>query len=88
MRLVLENVEMRGGCIGDYAWPTDVIDADRKVGVLSHERSPAARHISLFGGKYQGSFKTFEGAEGFARGVEAVFNHMVEVPDMPASQAA
>ncbi len=90
MRLVLEKVEMRGGYIGDYFWPTEVIDEDtgKKVGVLRHERSPAARHISLFGSKYQGSFKTFEECEAFARGVEAVFNHMVEVPEESAEQAA
>ncbi len=42
-------------------------------------RSPAKRHISLFGGKYQGDFVKPEECDAFAKGVEAVLSHMTAV---------
>jgi hypothetical protein len=89
MQLLLQNIDMRGGD-GDSYWMTKVTDKDtgKEVGTLRHERSPAVRRISLYGGKYHGKFKTFDECAAFARGVEAVFNHMVELPDAEAQQAA
>jgi hypothetical protein len=63
-------------------------DTNKEVGFVEATRSPITRHISLFGGKYQGDFKTPEECAAFAKGVEAVLNHMVESPDAAASQAA
>lgn len=60
MRLLVYWIDMRGGYVGPAAWRTEVIDQDtgRKVGFVDAERSPAKRHISLFGGKYQGDFES------------------------------
>jgi len=78
MKLLVEWVDMRGGYTSRVAWQTNVIDQDtgKKVGFVDAERSPAMRHISLFGGKYQGDFRTAEQCDAFAKGVEAVLNHL------------
>jgi hypothetical protein len=92
MRLLVEWVDMRGGYMSRVAWRTDVKDQDtgKKVGFVEAERSPAARHISLFGGKYQGDFKTPAECEAFAKGVEAVLNHAVSLDEeaVASEQAA
>jgi hypothetical protein len=79
MRLLVEWIDMRGGYMSQVAWRTNVIDQDtgKKVGFVDAERSPAKRHISLFGGKYQGDFVKPEECDAFAKGVEAVLSHMV-----------
>ena len=78
MKLLVKWVDMRGGYRDPVAWEPEVIDQDtgKQVGFVHSERSPATRHISLFGGKYQGDFKLPAECEAFARGVEAVLNHM------------
>jgi hypothetical protein len=83
MRLQVYWVDMRGGYMSDVAWQTDVIDQDtgKNVGFVDSERSPRARRISLFGGKYQGDFKTREECDAFAKGVEAVLNHLTAAAD-------
>lgn len=43
---------------------------------LHRAQPPAARHISLFGGKYQADFEKPEQCDAFAKGVEAVLNHL------------
>lgn len=79
MRLQVRWVDMRGNH-GSQTWVTDVIDqdTDKKVGFLENKRSPAKRHVSLFGGKYQGDFVTYDECAAFAKGVEAVLNHIME----------
>jgi hypothetical protein len=79
MKLLVHDVNMRGGYTGRVAWRPEVIDEDtgKVVGFVHCERSPAERHISLFGGKYQGQFRSHEGCVAFAKGVEAVLNHIV-----------
>lgn len=79
MRLLVQWVDMRGRYPSPMVWRTDVIDQDtgNRVGFVDAERSPAARHISLFGGKYQRDFRTPEQCDAFAKGVEAVLNHIV-----------
>lgn len=81
MRLLVQWVDMRGGYATQVSFKTDVIDQDtgKIVGFVEAERSPAARHISLFGGKYQGDFKSPEQCDAFAKGVEAVLNHLTAV---------
>ena len=78
MNLLVQSVDMRGGYTSREAWDTDVIDEDtgETVGFVRSERSPASRYISLFGGKYDGIFQTPEQCSAFAKGVEAVLNHM------------
>jgi hypothetical protein len=78
MRLLVYSVDMRGGHSSPGRWRTPVIDQEtgKKVGFVDSEKSPAARHISLFGGKYRAEFTTRQQCAAFAKGVEAVLNHM------------
>lgn len=89
MRLLVKNVDMRGGYQDAQAWKTDVIDEDtgKIVGSVHSQREPtmpAFRHISLFGRKYQAEFASNVSASecaAFAKGVEAVLNHMLEISE-------
>jgi len=53
----------------------------KKVGHV-HQSSSGGREISLFG-KYDGSFASDEECRAFMKGVEAVLNHMVSLPERP-----
>jgi hypothetical protein len=64
----------------------DVIDLDtgERVGYIQiHQgfwigtRRSHTRSISMMDGKYQGSFDTHDECYGFAKGIEAVINHLV-----------
>jgi hypothetical protein len=44
------------------------------------------RHISLFGGKYAGSFDRHDECVAFAKGVEAVLNHLVSTGEQLSKQ--
>lgn len=83
MKLQVQWVDMRGGYMSRISWRTDVIDEEtgKTVGFLENRRSPAERHISLFDGKYQGDFDDHKQCAAFAKGVEAVLNHMVAVSE-------
>jgi hypothetical protein len=52
-------------------------DSGRCVGSISHSHHPKGRLISLFDGKYVGSFERYDECVAFAKGVEAVLNHMI-----------
>ena len=58
-----------------------IIDEDtgKRIGVLVHYGGNIGRHINLFG-KYVGNFKTWEECAAFAKGAEAVLNHLVQTP--------
>jgi hypothetical protein len=90
MKLLVKWVDVRGGYVSNVSFRTEVIDVDtgKDVGFVESSRSPAARHISLFGGKYQGDFTRPEECDAFAQGVEAVLSHMVDIPDVAVMQAA
>lgn len=92
MRLLVKYVNMRGGYMSQVAFRTEVIDEDtgKTVGFVDAERSPVKRHISLFDGKYQGDFTEREECKAFAKGVEAVLNHMIATGETPieAEEAA
>lgn len=86
MRLLVGHWDMRGGYQAQEAWTTQVIDEDTGniVGSVHHQRSPALRFISLFGGKYEAEFSSGNSqseCDAFAKGVEAVLNHIVAIPD-------
>jgi hypothetical protein len=86
MKLLVYWVDMRGGYIDPVVFDSDVVDQDtgKKVGHVIAERSPGKtrkRHISLFGGKYQGNFESPDECDAFAKGVEAVLNHMTETDE-------
>lgn len=89
MRLKVQWLNMKGQR-GDVAWETNVTDQDtqKTIGTVHHQPSPATRTISLFAGKYQDTFKTNEECEAFAKGVQAVLNHMVETDEETASEMA
>jgi hypothetical protein len=90
MKLTVYWTDTRGGYIGDVSFRTDVVDEDtgKIVGFVEARRSPRARHISLFGGKYHCDFEEPKECDAFAKGVESVLNHIVELPEAAASQAA
>jgi hypothetical protein len=86
MKLFIMNVDMRGGYQEPQAWQTDVVDkeTDKTVGWVYAERSPASRTISLFGGKYEATFSSGHSIDeciAFAKGVEAVMNHLTTIPN-------
>jgi hypothetical protein len=89
MKLVVETVNMRGGYQSTEAWTTKVVDEEtgKTVGWVHNQRSPgshAFRHISLFGGKYEAEFSSNDSVSecrAFAKGVEAVLNHLVGMPE-------
>jgi hypothetical protein len=91
MKLLVQWVDMRGGYTSRIGWQTNVIDEEtgKTVGFVDAERSPAERHISLFSGKYQARFTGSNSrieCDAFAKGVEAVFNHMTAVDENEASE--
>ena len=69
---------MRGNHLSPIEVKSDVVDedTDKVVGYLIEKTPPIERTISLFGGKYVGVFKKQEECAAFARGVEAVLNHL------------
>jgi hypothetical protein len=86
MRLDCAFTTMRGGWIGRVEFQEDLItdnDTGKVVGFVKASRSPATRHVSLFGGKYQGDFRTIEECCAFIKGVEVVLNHVVQIEGEP-----
>lgn len=83
MKLLVQWVDMRGGYSTPVTFTTHVIDeaTGAKVGFVEASRSPRARQISLFGGKYSAEFESPEECNAFAKGVEAVLNHMTGVDE-------
>jgi hypothetical protein len=72
-------------------------DTDQQIGHIENRQGSTyikdgeywrhpSRHISLFSGKYTGTFETHEECLAFAKGVEAVVNHMVSGAYPPAEQ--
>jgi hypothetical protein len=90
MQLQVVVVDMRGGYGNSQSWTTDVIDKEtgKVVGFVYQENKPAKRYISLFDGKYVGHFDDIGRCVAFAKGVEAVLNHMVALPASAETQAA
>jgi hypothetical protein len=88
MILLVKWVDLRGGYTTPVAFRTPIVDEDmgREVGFVDAERSPRNRHVSLFGSKYQADFETPEQCQAFAKGVEAVLNHMTAINDDHARQ--
>jgi hypothetical protein len=81
MKLKIPGLDIRrlGGSIQSDS--VDDEETGKSVGRIVHASSLDGnrRRISLFDGKYEGSFKTHEECIAFARGVEAVLNHMVSL---------
>lgn len=90
MKLVACWTDTRGGYTSKVSFRAEVMDegTNEQVGFVEATRSPITRHVSLFGGKYQGDFEKPEECAAFVKGVEAVLNHMIELPAEAASQAA
>ena len=90
MKLLYGWTDTRGGYGSKVKFRDEVIDTDtgQEIGFVEATRSPIERHVSLFGGKYQGRFDRPEECAAFIKGVEAVLNHMIELPDVAATQAA
>ena len=90
MKLKVYWVDLRGGYSTPVEFETDVVNEDtgEKVGFVKASRTPRARHISLFGGKYTADFKSPEECNAFARGVEAVLNHMTVIDEPQGTERA
>lgn len=70
-----------------------VIDEDSGLSVGELWWGQNGQEVVLFHGKYAGSFKTHAECIAFAKGVEAVLNHMVSLSrqqeaEIPKSEAA
>ena len=74
MRLKISEIDLRSQTSGERA----VIDEDtgKTVGQFAYGHQ-GGRTVSLFDGKYTGSFERHEECVAFAMGVEAVLNHMI-----------
>jgi hypothetical protein len=72
MEIIVPKVDLRGD---DGSRSIDD-ETGRCVGQLLMGKEEG-RTIILFGGKYQGTFKTQAECEAFAKGVQSVLNHVV-----------
>ena len=83
MKLLVPFVDLRGGYSTDVGGYFDVIDQEtgKKVGFLHASRSPRARYLSLFGGKYCADFDGHPECVAFAKGVELVLNHLIDATE-------
>jgi hypothetical protein len=77
MRLKVPYVDLRR-VLGSHGESVVDEDTGKSVGQVTYYRGEN-RTIALFG-KYHGQFKTDEECAAFAKGVEAVLNHMVSTP--------
>src|SRR5207253_11381059 len=83
MRLNVPYVDGRSA-LAECRHYVDDLDTGNRVGFIDckngdwvgGERTPT-RYISLFSGKYTGSFETHDECVAFAEGVQAVLHHMV-----------
>jgi hypothetical protein len=59
-----------------------IIDSEtgKTIGMLDYGHQQG-RTVSLFDGKYRGTFKDHDQCWAFAKGVEAVLNHMVLIKE-------
>jgi hypothetical protein len=90
LKLIVHTTDLRGRYPSKTRFRSKVIDQDtgEQIGFVEETRSPPRRHISLFGGKYHGDFTKPEECAAFAKGVEAVLNHMVEQSRLDAAVVA
>ena len=90
MKLVMHWVDMRGGYGSKQTWESEIVDKEtnKPVGFVRQENKPAERYVSLFGGKYTGKFTTPDECFAFVRGVQAVLNHVTELPEAASERAA
>jgi len=91
--MAVKHRNLRGGRYPiATAWETDVTeDSGQKIGVVYAERQDGAtlfRHISLYGGKYEGQFRSREECDAFEMGVRAVIKHLTSVSDQQAQSEA
>jgi hypothetical protein len=90
MRFYLPHFDGRSAA---NTYPIVEVDTDKVVGLISTGQGwiiPGAkrwpsRTISFFDGKYMGEFETHKECEAFAKGVEAVLNHMISTKDMTSA---
>ncbi|HEV7877717.1 hypothetical protein [Bradyrhizobium sp.] len=76
MKIEIPLVDLRSQHSGSV--PISDADTGKDIGALRYGRQ-GGRTVSLFDGKYQRTFDTHEECCAFAKGVEAVLNHMVHL---------
>jgi hypothetical protein len=79
MRLKIPIVDLRT-MTGSGMSAIEDEETGEVVGTLSYAPQ-RGRTVSLFDGKYQGTFATHEEAYAFAKGVAAVLNHVARVEE-------
>lgn len=77
MRLKIPLVDLRSRIVGSDAIEDE--DTGKAVGALHY--GGGDRTVSLFDGKYQATFPSHEECCAFAKGVQAVLNHMVRIKE-------
>jgi hypothetical protein len=87
MKIEIPVVDLRHQTLGGR--PITDTETGKVIGQLRYGHQQE-RTVSLFDGKYQGTFDTHEQCWAFAKGVESVLNHMCgsqsEVPQLAVSQ--
>jgi hypothetical protein len=78
MKIQIPLVDLRRQVSGSE--PIFDADTGRDIGAFRYGHQ-GGRTVSLFDGKYQGSFETHEECCAFAKGVQAVLNHMVYIKE-------
>jgi hypothetical protein len=90
MRIEVPKIDGRTQVDTSRDHPIHDLDTGNKIGWLSFNQGismrPGRRCISLFGRKYIGYFDNHSECFGFAKGVEAVLNHMVSLPKKQSEQ--
>ena len=82
MRLRIPSVDVRSKQFGC----SPIIDEDTGVSVGELWWTQHGREIVLFDGKYGGNFETDAECFAFAKGVEAVLNHMISLPRLKEAE--
>jgi hypothetical protein len=84
MKLIMPWAHMRGMKEPEAFYGILDEDSCKDVGTVHLQNLPPRRHVSLFGGKYEGAFTSNAECSAFLKGVEAVLNHMVATDEKPA----
>ena len=73
MRLKIPEFKMRG-LKAPGSWELPIVDLDKKrdVGFVRFQISPPIRKVSLFDGRYKGSFESDRECAAFVKGVQVV----------------
>jgi hypothetical protein len=78
MKIEIPVVDLRRQM--DGVRPITDAETGKTIGILDYGHQ-SGRAVSLFDGKYRGTFEDHAQCWAFAKGVEAVLNHMVSIKE-------